>query len=161
MGLDTFIYRSTLTTEKTSDYFDNYDNWSEVCYWRKCYGIDKHLRDLCIEMIDENSGLISCDDLLNMYEDACERAAKIVKMVNKNKEFPFINIETIHELDDYSINLSEYDALENAVRNIAGPIYADSFYGPIHTLSETIRDLRCLLRSVDYEQYDYLFVSSY
>lgn len=156
MGLDTYLVKVKKGTEVDFD-----TDYPEVGYWRKCYGIDNLLYESCDRMIDENSGLITFNVLECIYDDACAKAAKVVRAVNKYKGFPFGPIDDIFELDDYDVDVYEYDDLEETINNIGDREYSDSIWGTIHTLATTILQLRSTIKDPNGDDYEYLYISSY
>ena len=158
MGLDTYLLKINKDVEID---FDKLDYYLEVGYWRKCYGIDRQLNHMCDRMVGEYSGLITFGELENMYDDACEKAAKIVRLVNKHKGFPFELVDDIFELDDYDLDMYDFEFLGEAIDSVAGEEYSDSIWGTIHTLAMTIMQLRDILRDPTGDDYEYLYISSF
>ena len=167
MGLDTMVYRSKAEPETILDTNRddvNHNSWQDCLYWRKCWGVDRHLSEMVSRELDDYVGVIDFYSLVDWYNTLAIKADKIVNAVNKYKDVPYGNIEDIHELASYEIAWDEDDLLfhlNNTIESIIGEEFTDSIWGGLHNFERTLTILKEVIDAPEAEEYNYVWVSSF
>ena len=170
MGLDTYVMRAKADTSTflvKDEYGDNKVNdsiWKDCLYWRKCWGLDSYLSFHATDRVgDEYTAVIPFEVLEDLYNTVCDKISRVLKAVNNFKRFPFSNVETIDQLEDYdgAFECEDMYPLWDAIEEIAGETFTDSIWGAITALRTTYHQLHDIMAEPDAADYTYVWVSSF